>query len=548
VQATRLPTGEPLTGTWVRLDLLGEADIDEMYPLLSDPRIYDYGYLMHRRPVSAGDSRALVRARFLVGQGQADGRGGGGRFAYAIRLIAGSGLGAGAGRHVLAAEADLANEGIHLGNTLYGSRWWGTQVNPEAKLLLLAHCFEDCGYGRVKIQTDTLNTRSQAASPSWARSARACCGGIKREDGTFRDSVVFSVLIGEWPAVKAACPAAGRPGLTAARRRPSGQQQIERIDYGLDADRGPGSTRRGGVPPLRPGTAHRRAGRPGSCRPRPRRVRLAGPAVRLVAAGTGGDRRSLLPALPHAGHPAAGAAAAGQALLALGHDPLGVTAGQQDATRFAAAWTDLTGASARVMRRSRLFLLGALTPLDPPAGAARVATTADRDLLCAWLTEFATETGDSPGPLPGTVDDELSYGGLTLWEAGGIPVAVAGVKRPAAGVVRVGPVWTPPDQRRHGYAAAATAAVSQVALDAGADSVVLFTDLASEASNALYPRLGYQPGGRSHHARLHPLARFCEGCAVYCLPAPRGTGRVRRPAAAPAQGRAGRNSRMAARP
>jgi RimJ/RimL family protein N-acetyltransferase len=182
-----------------------------------------------------------------------------------------------------------------------------------------------------------------------------------------------------------------------------------------------------------------------------------------------------------------------RALLARGHDPLGVTAEQHDAARFAAAWTELTGARARVVRRSRLFRLGTLTPLDRPAGAARVATAADRDLLNAWLTDFFAETGDSPGPPPGTVDDELSYGGLTLWEAGGIPVAVAGVKRPAAGVVRVGPVYTPPGQRRHGYAAAATAAVSQAALDAGAAGVVLFTDLASAASNGLYPRLGYQP-------------------------------------------------------
>lgn len=182
-----------------------------------------------------------------------------------------------------------------------------------------------------------------------------------------------------------------------------------------------------------------------------------------------------------------------RALLARGHDPLGVAAEQRDATRFAAAWTELTEASARLARRSRLFRLGTLTPLGPPAGAARVATAADRDLLCAWLADFATETGDTPGPLRGTVDDELSYGGMILWEAGGIPVAVAGVKRPAAGVVRVGPVYTPPGQRRHGYAAAATAAVSQAALDAGADGVVLFTDLASAASNGLYPRLGYEP-------------------------------------------------------
>lgn len=206
MQATRLPTGEPLTGTWVRLSRLGEADIDEMYPLLSDPRVYEQGYVMHRRPVSAQDSAALVRTRFLVGQGQADGRGGGGRFAYAIRLIADSELGP-AGTLVGTSsllEADLANEGIHLGNTLYGSRWWGTQVNPEAKLLLLAHCFEDCGYGRVKIQTDTLNTRSQAAiAKLGAQREGVLRRHMKREDGTFRDSVVFSVLIGEWPAVRA---------------------------------------------------------------------------------------------------------------------------------------------------------------------------------------------------------------------------------------------------------------------------------------------------------------------------------------------------------
>src|SRR5512146_1504396 len=71
-----------------------------------------------------------------------------------------------------------------------------------------------------------------------------------------------------------------------------------------------------------------------------------------------------------------------RALLARGHDPLGVAAEQRDATRFAAAWTELTEASARLARRSRLFRLGARPPLGPPAGAARVATAADRDLLC----------------------------------------------------------------------------------------------------------------------------------------------------------------------
>ena len=60
-------------------------------------------------------------------------------------------------------------------------------------------------------------------------------------------------------------------------------------------------------------------------------------------------------------------------------------------------------------------------------------------------------------------------------------------------MVRVAPVYTPPEMRGRGYAGAATAAVSQAALDAGVREVVLYTDLANPTSNALYQRLGYRP-------------------------------------------------------
>ena len=201
---TTLPTA-PLGGRYVRLDLLREADLDELFPILADPEVYAAGYVMHRRPTSAEDSHALARQRFLAGQGAADGAGGG-RTAYAIRLVADGVLGP-AGTLVgtsSLAEADLYHERIHLGSTLYGRRWWGTQVNPEAKLLLLAHCFDDCGYGRVKIQTDARNARSQAAiSRLGARREGVIRRDQRREDGTFRDSVVYSVLSDEWPEVRA---------------------------------------------------------------------------------------------------------------------------------------------------------------------------------------------------------------------------------------------------------------------------------------------------------------------------------------------------------
>lgn len=70
---------------------------------------------------------------------------------------------------------------------------------------------------------------------------------------------------------------------------------------------------------------------------------------------------------------------------------------------------------------------------------------------------------------------------------------MAGATRTVAGTARVAPVYTPAGLRGRGYAGAATAAVSRAALDAGAEEVVLFTDLANPTSNALYRRIGYEP-------------------------------------------------------
>lgn len=193
-----LPTGEPLVGRTVRLDLLTEDDLPALAEVLSDPEVYRSGYVMHRCPTSVADGVALGRQRFLAQQRELDGRGGG-RTAYAVRLVEDGTL---VGTTSLW-ECDLVHEKTHVGSTLYGSRWWGTRVNPECKLLLLTHAFEDCGYGRVKIQTDLLNTRSQAAI---ARLGAVREGVVRRdqrrEDGTWRDTVVFSVLVDEWPAVR----------------------------------------------------------------------------------------------------------------------------------------------------------------------------------------------------------------------------------------------------------------------------------------------------------------------------------------------------------
>ena len=102
---------------------------------------------------------------------------------------------------------------------------------------------------------------------------------------------------------------------------------------------------------------------------------------------------------------------------------------------------------------------------------------------------------DPIGDVPRMVEHRISSGGLTLWEDGGRTVAMAGTSTVVAGVARIGPVYTPPARRCHGYGAAVTAAATRAGLAAGADRCMLFTDLANPTSNALYPRLGYRPVG-----------------------------------------------------
>lgn len=75
---------------------------------------------------------------------------------------------------------------------------------PAPVVLLLAYAFEELGMGRVQWKTDHLNLRSQAAI---ARLGAQREGTLRRHkqrpDGTWRDTVYFSMLADEWPAAKA---------------------------------------------------------------------------------------------------------------------------------------------------------------------------------------------------------------------------------------------------------------------------------------------------------------------------------------------------------
>lgn len=178
--------------------------------------------------------------------------------------------------------------------------------------------------------------------------------------------------------------------------------------------------------------------------------------------------------------------------------PPGVNGSEQAASQFAAHWERLTGATATVYQRQRLYRLATLVlPSPVPQGRPRGAMQADRDLVADWFDAFREEAGSLADRdrtrTRQAVSEQIADGRITLWEAGGVPVSVAGVTLQVAGMIRVGPVYTPPDLRRRGYAAGVTAAVTQAAIDAGVAEVLLFTDLANQTSNGIYQRLGYHP-------------------------------------------------------
>lgn len=172
----------------------------------------------------------------------------------------------------------------------------------------------------------------------------------------------------------------------------------------------------------------------------------------------------------------------------------GLLADDASADDFSAAWESITGSPPGSGPRLRLYRLEQLVaPGIAPSGEPRTATGDDRALLHDWCTRFVAEAGSLGADLDRFIDERTSRGGWRLWTAAGEPVAMAAMTAVVAGMVRLTPVYTPPEHRGRGYGAAVTAAVSRAARDAGAEHVLLFTDLANPASNSMYQRIGYRP-------------------------------------------------------
>lgn len=161
---------------------------------------------------------------------------------------------------------------------------------------------------------------------------------------------------------------------------------------------------------------------------------------------------------------------------------------------FVRAWESLTGQVAELSMNQRVYELRVVEMPPMPLGRFRRAGVPDIPILTRWMQAFEAEAlGKEHAPQPERVTRLVDGGQFFLWERSGMPVSMAMITRQIAHSITIGAVYTPPAQRRQGYATALVAHLSQHLLDEGYQFINLFTDLANPTSNAIYQKIGYRP-------------------------------------------------------
>jgi len=185
-------------------------------------------------------------------------------------------------------------------------------------------------------------------------------------------------------------------------------------------------------------------------------------------------------------------------------EEVGGVNGALPATEICAARiADRTGGDVVVHMHTRLFELGTLVDPAPVRGRLRLAYDEEAPLALDWFHRFHVDADEQAGHdghasrAEGTtmddIRDRIRSGRIWMWvDEGDTPRHLTGANPPAYGVARIGPVYTPKEDRGRGYASAAVGEVSRQ-LRADGTRVTLFTDQANPTSNRIYVALGFEP-------------------------------------------------------
>ncbi len=188
----------------------------------------------------------------------------------------------------------------------------------------------------------------------------------------------------------------------------------------------------------------------------------------------------------------------------------GVIAALPELEAFVGAWTSANDLDATRVFRHGVYELRDVLPVPAAPGRPRPVTPEDRDLVIPWMVAFAEEVlpeDDEAERQIRFVESRLEAtddAGMWLWEDGGRPVSVSGYGGATPNGMRIGPVYTPPELRGHGYATTLVAEQSRWLLGAGRTFCFLYTDLDNSTSNALYRRIGYRMVVESGEVRFDP--------------------------------------------
>jgi predicted GNAT family acetyltransferase len=174
----------------------------------------------------------------------------------------------------------------------------------------------------------------------------------------------------------------------------------------------------------------------------------------------------------------------------------GLGARKDVAHEFARLWTARTGQRHELEMAQRIYELRKVEAPQGVAGRLRAASPGDIALLAAWQHAFSIDAGMEVSPERSQAWAERIFTThlrrVWFWVVDGQPVSMVGSTGPTPNGIRIGPVYTPVEQRGRGYASACTAAVSQLLLDEGRKFCFLYTDLANPTSNKIYQDIGYR--------------------------------------------------------
>lgn len=172
----------------------------------------------------------------------------------------------------------------------------------------------------------------------------------------------------------------------------------------------------------------------------------------------------------------------------------GVLGPGEVAQEVARSWTKTTGGQHRIRNRLRVYELRQVINRTPARGRLRMATESDVALVSQWRRAFQVEIHETANveDIRRTTGSQIEQGNVFLWEDGR-PVSMAGKTRPTRRGISIGPVYTPPEFRRRGYAEACVGELSRLLLWEGWEFCALFAEIANPTANRLYLRIGYHP-------------------------------------------------------